>query len=145
MRAEALAEKARHAGPSSAQAMLIEALAILDPQLAANPEDRATLLASVATRLQLAALVPHSQEAALRQALAACAVQKGAQGDLRLRALQAELLLRLADARAATFATAVWRDGYRDAAFANVLREHGLPASRPVAANAAPGSRPSAR
>jgi len=137
MRAEALAEQARQAEPEAARAQLREALAILDLQLAANIDDRAALLATGSARLQLDALAPEPQSPALRQTLQACESQKSGRGDLRLRALRAELLLRLGDARARAEAGDVWRSGYHDLAFARFLRGHGLEASVAVAGNAA--------
>ena len=125
MRAEALAEQARlSASPAQARERLEAALAVLDPQLAANPEDRGVLLATIAARLQLSALGDAAREKSLRASLAACDSQKSGKADMRLRALRAELLLRLADPRGAQDAAEVWRDGYRDPGFAQVLREH---------------------
>jgi len=125
LRAEALAEQARQAeSPSSARGLLLAALAILDPQLAQSPDDRGTLLATVSARLQLAALDPDGQRALLQKSLAACDAQKSGQADMRLRALRAELLLRLGDARGPALATELWNGGYRDAGFAQLVRAH---------------------
>jgi tetratricopeptide (TPR) repeat protein len=125
LRAEALAEQARHASsPDAARALLREALAILDPQQAQAPDDRGTLLATVAARLQLAALDPAGAQAMLQAALAACAAQKSGQADPRLRALRAELLLRLGDARGDALAKELWDGGYRDAGFAALMHAH---------------------
>jgi tetratricopeptide (TPR) repeat protein len=137
MRAEALAEQSRQADSAqAAQAQLRQALAILDPQLAANIDDRGALLATGGARLQLDALSPVPQSPALREALAACDAQKSGRGDLRLRALRAELLFRLGDKRAPAEAAQVWRNGYRDLAFGRLLRDQGVDASVAVAGTA---------
>jgi tetratricopeptide (TPR) repeat protein len=123
LRAEGLAEQARQdSSPSSARGLLLAALAVLDPQLAQSPDDRGTLLATVSARLQLAALDPGGQRGLLQKSLAACDAQKLGQSDLRLRALRAELLLRLGDARGPALATELWNEGYRDAGFAQLVR-----------------------
>jgi len=64
--------------------------------------------------------------------LADCDKQQSGREDARLRALRAELLLRLGDARGKALALELWQGGYRDPAFAALVREHG------IAANAAP-------
>jgi tetratricopeptide (TPR) repeat protein len=123
LRAEALAEQARQAAtPEAARALLRDSLATLDAQLAQNPDDRSALLATVSARLQLAALDAAGARELLQKSLAACDAQKSGQADLRLRALRAELLLRLGDARGPALAAELWQHGYRDAAFAALLR-----------------------
>jgi tetratricopeptide (TPR) repeat protein len=127
MRAEALVEQAQQSpSPATARALLASALGVLDQLLAQSPEDRATLLATVGARLRLAALSPAMDEASLRSALAACDAPKAGQTDPRLQALRVELLLRLRDARGAALASQLWQGGYRDAAFATLLRDHGI-------------------
>jgi hypothetical protein len=122
--------------------LLSSALAVLDPHLARNPGDRAALLSAVGARLRLAALSPDTDEAALRAALAACDAPKSGQSDPRLQALRVESLLRLRDERGAALAGRLWRDGYMDASFARLLREHGLATgAEPLAANDSPAGK----
>jgi hypothetical protein len=127
MHAEALVEQSWHAGsPHAARALLAQALAVLEPQLLQSSQDRNTLLATVGARLRLAALSPATDEARLRAWLAACEAPKAGRSDPRLQALRAELLLRLGDAGGPASASKLWQGGYRDAAFAALLRERGL-------------------
>ena len=126
--AEALAEKAAQAlartdGDAVAIAALRQALAILEPQLAQNPQERATVLATVAARLRLAAL----SDAAHRQSLAqrgldAIDSQGTAQSDPRLVALRVEALLLLGrKPEARTLARELQAGGYRDAGLSPLL------------------------
>ncbi|MEO8159817.1 MAG: toll/interleukin-1 receptor domain-containing protein [Arenimonas sp.] len=99
-RAEALVERAQQlidAGEeSAARADLQSALAILEPQLAAQPDDRGALLATTAARLGMATLMPAAEAGpALRKALAAVDAQGSGQRDPRLLALRAALASRL--------------------------------------------------
>jgi hypothetical protein len=104
-------------GPGAARALLAQ-----------QPEDRSLLLSAVAAQLELATLeAPAAATARLRRALASCDAQSTGQRDPRLRALRAELLLRLGQQEAgATLARELWRDGYRDAAFAALMRKHAI-------------------
>ncbi len=136
-RAEALLEHARQALASGqrapAEAELRQALALLEPLQAQQPDDRSLLLAAVAAQLELARLeAPGAAKARLQRALAACDAQTSGLLDPRLRALRVELLLRLGQQNTgAELAQAVWRDGYRDPAFALLLREHAIVPSPP--------------
>jgi hypothetical protein len=143
--AEARIEQARQAlasaQPAVARSALDAAVAAVQPQLAASPQDRAALLALVEARLLLAGLDgPAASRAALEDALAACDAQKDGQRDPRLRALRAELLLALGrEADAVAMAQDLWRSGYRDAAFALAMQGHALlPSNAPVASRGAP-------
>jgi tetratricopeptide (TPR) repeat protein len=130
--AEALLERARQARvagrPAAARTDLQQALQVVEPLQAQQPEDRSLLLVTVGAQLELALLgTPESARPGLVRALAACDAQASGRLDPRLRALRAELLLRLGQRDAgARLARALWRDGYRDAGFALLLREHGL-------------------
>jgi tetratricopeptide (TPR) repeat protein len=137
-RAEALLEHARQslaAGASApAAAELRQALRLAEPLQAQQPEDRSLLLVAVGAQLELARLeAPETAKARLSRALAACDAQQSGRLDPRLRALRAELLLRLGQRdTGATLAQALWRDGYRDAAFATLLREHAIAPPAPL-------------
>ena len=136
-RADALVEHARQAlaagDPGPAETELRQAMGLLEPLLAKQPEDRALLLAAVPGQLELAALeTPDAATARLRRALAACDAQAGGQHDPRLRALRAELLLRLGrQAEGEALAKSLWGDGYRDAAFAVLLKRHAITPAPP--------------
>ena len=127
-RAETLVEIAVQAMASGehsdkATAPLHEALAVLEPQLAKNLQDRAIVLATVDARLRLALLSPAKEREALaRKALVAIEAQTSAQADPRLRALQAESLALLGrGAEAHTLGEALTASGYRDADFVALL------------------------
>ena len=99
--AEAQLEQARQSQVAGqvevARTQAQAALAILDPLLARQPDDRATLLATVATRLLLADLVgSHDPPAAQQLRSAALKSTAGPDsGDPRLLALQVTALLAL--------------------------------------------------
>ena len=101
------------------------ALATLEPLLAGQPDDRATLLATAATRLLLADMVQsHDLPAAQRlhgQALKS--LQAPDSGDPRVLALQVEALLALGRAdEARPLIERLWKSGYRDPALLAVLQ-----------------------
>jgi len=104
------------------------ALAILDPLFVKQPDDRATLLATVRAKLLLAAVsdgAPTAQQ--LRNdALTAMLVVKSGGGDPRLLALRVEALLALGrKTEAQAVIRQLWDSGYRDAALLAILRrEH---------------------
>jgi tetratricopeptide (TPR) repeat protein len=131
-RADALVERARLAiagdATAAARADLHEVLVLLEPQLAQQPDDRGMLLTITAARILLAELGDaNGAQAQLAPALAACDAQKSAPRDPRLRALRAELLLRLGQQPAAReLASELWGEGYRDAGFAEWLRAHAI-------------------
>jgi hypothetical protein len=116
----------------SASSALRKALAILDRQLAGNPQDRATVLATVDARLRLATLSAASERESLaRAALAAIEAQDSARVDPRLQALRIEslsLLGREAEARA--LGETLLASGYRDAAFMAQMRANGIASNR---------------
>ncbi len=102
------------------------ALGLLDPQLAQQPNDRATVLASVAARLLVADL--HTDGAlarALRErALQTIAAQTSGQADPRLLALHIEALLGLGRRpQALALLPVIWKTGYRDPAFIALLTD----------------------
>ena len=114
---------ARHADAARAQAQ--SALRILDPLLARQPDDRATLLASVGAKLLLAAVTEDVQ--AVQQlrngAMHAMQAVKSGGGDPRLLALQVEALLTLGKkAEAQPVIRQLWNSGYRDAALIALLQ-----------------------
>ena len=131
-RAEALLESARQALAAGtrapAEVALRQALALVEPLQAQQPEDRSLLLVAVASQLEEARLeAPDIAAPRLRRALAACDAQSSGLRDPRLRALRAELLLRLGQrGEGATLAQELWRDGYRDPDFARLLEQHAI-------------------
>ena len=136
-RAETLVEVATQAiaggeRGEKATALLRKAIAVLEPQLADNPQDRATLLATVDARLRLASLASGSEREALaRTALAAIEAQASARADPRLRALQVESLLLLQRGpEARTLGETLVASGYRDAGFMALLRTHDIASKR---------------
>lgn len=136
--AEALTELAvqmgAHPGGSNAGATRLRAaLAILEPQLAGNPQERGTLLATANAWLRLAALSdPASQRGLAERALAAIDSQQAARADPRLRALRAEALLRLGRApEAGALVSALEKDGYRDTELAAEIASAARSGTRP--------------
>lgn len=128
-RAETLVEIAAQAmvsgeGGDNATAPLRDALAVLDPELAANPQDRAVLLAAVDARLRMAMLSPPPERSRLAQrALAAIDAQTYGEADPRLRALRVESLLVLGRRQEAqALSEALASSGYRDGDFTGLLR-----------------------
>ena len=112
------------------------ARAMLDPLLASQPDDRATVLAVVATRLLLADLAADPDAArTLRESALLLAGPGAGGGDPRLVALQVEALLGLGRiAEAQPRIDHLWATGYRDAALAAVLaRAHIDPGGRSLA------------
>jgi ribosomal protein S18 acetylase RimI-like enzyme len=133
--AEAMTELATQAGASdrgSASQALREALAILDPQFAGNPQDRATVLATVDARLRLATLsTADEQETLARSGLAAIEAQTSGRTDPRLQALRVESLLLLQrGTEARTLGETLVVSGYRDAGFMALLRANGIASNR---------------
>jgi tetratricopeptide (TPR) repeat protein len=100
------------------------ALHALDPLLAQQPDDRATLLATANARLSLAAVDDAPTARPRREdALRAMLAVKSGRGDPRLLALQVEALLTLGRAtEAQPLVRQLWNSGYRDAALLQVLR-----------------------
>ena len=100
------------------------ALAVLNPLLEKNPDDRARLLATANARLLLAAVSGGPDAQRLREAcLQAIAAVKSGSGDPRLRALQASALISLGrkdEARAVI--DELRSSGYRDPALVEELR-----------------------
>jgi eukaryotic-like serine/threonine-protein kinase len=119
------AEQSRATGQTeTARTQAQDAMKILDSLLDQQPGDRATLLATVATRLLLAVLNdPHDPLAALQlRSTALKLVQGQDSGDPRLLALQVETLLALdKKAEAQPVVQRLWRTGYRDPALLAVL------------------------
>jgi ribosomal protein S18 acetylase RimI-like enzyme len=133
--AEAMTELATQAAASdrgSASQALREALAILDPQFAGNPQDRATVLATVDARLRLATLsTADEQETLARSGLAAIEAQTSGRTDPRLQALHVESLLLLQrGTEARTLGETLVASGYRDAGFMALLRTHDIASKR---------------
>jgi tetratricopeptide (TPR) repeat protein len=128
-RADALLERALQGeGSSQAIADLRAALAILEPQLAQQPDDRGTLLSTLATRVALAGLEPPEQAMPrMRKSLAACEAQKSGRRDPRLRELMARMSALAGDhGQAASIGTELWREGFRDPGFATWLRDNSI-------------------
>lgn len=104
-----------------------QALGILEPQLAQQPDDRATVLASINARLLLADVIADADAARkLReQALQTTHVQSSGRNDPRLSALQVQALLALGRGpEAIEILPALWKTGYRDPGFIRLLRQY---------------------
>jgi tetratricopeptide (TPR) repeat protein len=124
------AEQSRVAGDfDAARTSARAALAILDPLLAGESGDRATLLATVSTRLLLADLEDTSDPGA------AHALREGAldamhgqdSSDPRLAALKIRTLLALhGHDEARPLVQQLWRTGYRDLGLTALLRRNGI-------------------
>ncbi len=139
--AEARIEQARQwraaGNDQQARDQTRQALSVLDPQLAQQPNDRATVLASAAALLLMADLDDDAKHARRLRERALQTVQMQSTGthDPRLLALRIEALLALDQReRAVTLLPAIWKTGYRDPAFIALLtRENidpGLAAAR---------------
>ena len=134
--AETLAELATQAAASGdrgkATTLQRNALAILEPQLTENMEDRAVVLATVDARLRMATLVPPAERDNLaRSALVTIEAQTSGHADPRLQALRIESLLLLdRETEARTLAETLLASGYRDAAFMSILRRNDIAAKR---------------
>lgn len=113
----------------------LQALAILEPQLAQQPSDRSTVLASVAAQLLAARLHGDAKHArALReQALQTINTQATGTNDPRLLALQVETLLVLGQRkRAVSLLPTLWNTGYRDPAFVALLARENIDPALPA-------------
>lgn len=131
------AELTRAAGRiSEARAKARRALDLIDSVMAAQPDDRGTLLADTAAKLLLADVTenaPGVQQSLREDALHAVRSAKSGRGDPRLLALEVEALLAMG--RAAQIGPPVrqlWSSGYRDPALVYVLARAGIeyPANR---------------
>jgi tetratricopeptide (TPR) repeat protein len=127
--AEALVEQSAQSRTSgdtdAARRQATKALHLLEPLFRQQPDDRATLLAIVASRLSLAAVADDATVAdTLRNdALASLQSARSGQGDPRLLALQATTLLSLQrKAEAMPVVKTLWASGYRDPGLLQVLR-----------------------
>ena len=119
-RAEALTEQAAQAiaaggRGSETVAQLRQALEVLEPQLAQNPQERSTVLATLDARLQLASVSPEPLRTELaKRSLAAIDAQASARNDPRLLVLRADALRRAGrGADAAAVAKSLAASGYR--------------------------------
>ena len=121
------AAQSRAAGLADAAAMQAKAaLAILDPLRTKQPDDRATLLATMGAKLLLATVTNGTQAAQqLRNdALNTMQTMKSGSGDPRLLALRVEALLALSrKTEAQSVIQPLWSSGYRDAAFVAALQQ----------------------
>jgi len=121
------AAQSRAAGQADAAAMQAKAaLAILDPLRIKQPDDRATLLATMGAKLLLATVTSDVQAAEQlhNDALNSMQAMKSGNGDPRLLALRVEALLALGrKAEAQSVIQPLWSSGYRDAAFVAVLQQ----------------------
>lgn len=129
--AEARIETAHQAllrgDPSTARADANDAVAVLEAQLAAQPGDRGTLLATIGARLAAAATQSPANARSLRErALRDADAVTSGQADPRLVALRVEALLALARrGEAGPPIRALWTAGYRDPGLVQQLkREH---------------------
>ena len=128
--AEALVEQSAQSRASgdtdAARRQATSALHLLDPLFRQQPDDRATLLAMVASRLSLARVAADATAAATlrNDALVSLQSAHSGQGDPRLLALQAIALLSLErKGEALPVVKALWASGYRDPALLQVLRD----------------------
>jgi tetratricopeptide (TPR) repeat protein len=128
--AEALIEQAQQTHDSGrsadARAQVQRALAILEPQLSGQAEDRATVLSTVRARLLLAATTGDRETATeLRErALRTTQAQSSGADDPRLLALQVEALLALGrEHEAQRVLPKLWNTGYRDPALIALLHQ----------------------
>ncbi|MEO6138431.1 MAG: TIR domain-containing protein [Luteimonas sp.] len=106
------------------------ALSILEPQLAQQAQDRATVLATLRARLLLAEVTGDTEfsKKLRHNALLTILAQASGRDDPRLLSLQVETLLALGrqpDARA--LLPRLWMTGYRDPDFTTLLHEHHIP------------------
>jgi tetratricopeptide (TPR) repeat protein len=127
--AEARTEESLQAGQRGdtalARASAAEAMAVLEPLKAAQPGDRATLLATLSAHLAAADVSPDPAKArALREgALHDAATPTHGQTDPRLVAFQVEAMLALGrHAEAEPLIRTLWNAGYRDPALVQQLR-----------------------
>ena len=111
------------------------ALAMLEPLLARQPDDRATLLATVGGRLLLARLTAEGPVAMRLREEAWQATQsvRSGKGDPRLLALEIEALLALdRQAQAQPLAARLAESGYHDLSLLDVLRRQGIDNAAPA-------------
>jgi len=132
--AEAMIEQAQQAHDSGrsadARAQVQRALAILEPQLSGQAEDRAIVLATVRARLLLAATTGEGDTAtALRErAWRTTQAQSSGRDDPRLIALQIEALLALGrEQEAQLLLPRLWNTGYRDPVLIALLHQRHIP------------------
>jgi tetratricopeptide (TPR) repeat protein len=130
------AQQLRAAGDHpQAHVQATQALGILEPQLALQPNDRATVLASVDAWLLAASLDADAGHArALRaQALSTLSAQASGKNDPRLLAFRIEALLGLGQrAQALTLLPAIWKTDYRDPAFIALLARENIDPALPA-------------
>ena len=129
---ELAAQSIASGNDGKAESLLREALAILEPQLAENAQNRATVLATADAWLRMATLSSPNERVALAQrALAAIDAQASGQADPRLQALRVESLLVLGRGREARrIGETLLASGYRDAGFMALLRTNGIASNR---------------
>jgi len=120
------AAQSRAASQTDAAGKQVQAaLALLEPLRAKQPDDRATLLATMGAKLLLASVTANAPSAVqLRNdALHTMQAMKSGAGDPRLLAMQVEALLALGRrAEAQSVIQQLWNSGYRDVAFVAVLQ-----------------------
>ena len=126
--AEAQLEQARQSQAAgqveAARAQAQSASRILDPLLARQPDDRATVLAAAATKLLFADLIaPHDPPTARQlRNTALKTIRDQDSGDPRLAALQVAALLALGKkVEAQPAIKRLWNSGYRDPALLALL------------------------
>lgn len=137
--AEARIEQAAqlHASGDDTQArkQATQALAILEAQLAQQPNDRSTVLASVAAMLMTANLDEDADHARLlrTRALQSIDAQSSGKNDPRLLALRIEALLGLGQrVQAIAQLPIIWKTGYRDPAFVALLARDNIDPALPA-------------
>ncbi len=125
---EQAAESITAGQKAAAQTQVQAALRTLSPLLANQPNDRSTLLATLAAQLVLASVTTDADSAAqLHRAVATTAMaQPSGQSDPRLLALRVRAMLALGSKpEAQPLIQQLWADGYRDAELLAALhREH---------------------
>ena len=124
------AEQLRDAGQTErARQQARRSLSVLEPQLAQQPNDRSTVLASVHAWLFAASLEDDTEPARTHreQALKTIIAQSTGQHDPRLLALRIEALLGLGQRRQAlALLPTIWKTGYRDPAFVALLSRENI-------------------
>jgi tetratricopeptide (TPR) repeat protein len=126
---ERAAQSAGNGDTASARKQLQDALEILDPMFAKQPDNRSVLLATLAAKSQLAAIGADGEATrTIRQeVLAALKTVQSGGDDPRLLALHVDALLGLGnrdDAQA--LVQKLWSSGYGDVAFVALLKRQGI-------------------
>jgi tetratricopeptide (TPR) repeat protein len=140
---EALSEQAEQSSVAGrnedARAQWRAALAVLEPLLAKQPDDRSTLVSTLSARLRAARAETGAERSALLARAASRLDAEAANPDPRLRALRAHLLALRGDRPGAQrLRDALWQAGYRDAELALLQPAGSVPLEALTLASKAP-------